>query len=335
MDPPGDQGRIKPRRKGRCTMANAGPCLDGAYGSGRFMIHSMTGFGRAQFEVAGRAFDIEIRSVNHRHIDMRVRLPRFLAEAEPLAKSMIQKGLGRGKVDVTIVPSSQSADENNASVVRVDEGLADRYVEAARSLARRGGLTTELNVSTLLTLPGVVKLSEASVEPEELERALGGGLREALDALLEMRALEGKGLSQEILGRLNTIEGLVEDLSARAGQVVQAAKERLRKRTEQIHQETGLLDEARLHQEIVIAADRLDITEELVRLRSHIEQFRAVLGAAHGEGPVGRRLDFLLQEFGREANTVGSKGNDASIAHQVVELKSEIERIREQVQNIE
>jgi uncharacterized protein (TIGR00255 family) len=299
------------------------------------MIHSMTGFGRSRFEVAGRNFDIEIRSVNHRHIDMRVRLPRFLAEGESLVKSMIQKGVGRGKVDVVIAPSSQSAELSAASVVQVDEALADRYLAAARSLARRGDLKTELDVSTLMTLPGVTKLAEVSVESEELEEVLRKGVREALDALVEMRALEGEGLSREIMGRLDVIEKLVEGLSDRAGQVLEAAKERFRKRTEQIRQETGLLDEARLHQEIVIAADRLDITEELVRLRSHIEQFRGVLGGGREEGPVGRRLDFLLQEFGREANTVGSKGSDASIAHQGVELKSEIERIREQVQNIE
>jgi uncharacterized protein (TIGR00255 family) len=299
------------------------------------MIHSMTGFGRSRFEVAGRAFDIEIRSVNHRHIDMRVRMPRFLAEGESLVKSMIQKGLGRGKVDVVIAPASQSAELSAASMVQVDEALADRYLAAARSLARRGELKTELDISTLMTLPGVTKLAEVSVEPEELEEVLRTGVQEALDALVEMRALEGEGLSREILGRLDVIENLVEGLSDRAGQVLEAAKERLRKRTEQIRQETGLLDEARLHQEIVIAADRLDITEELVRLRSHVEQFRGVLGGTREEGPVGRRLDFLLQEFGREANTVGSKGSDASIAHQVVELKSEIERIREQVQNIE
>ncbi len=299
------------------------------------MIHSMTGFGRSRFEVAGRTFDIEIRSVNHRHIDLRVRLPRFLAEGESLVKSMVQKGVGRGKVDVVIAPSSQSAEMSAASVVQVDEMLADRYLAAARSLARRGELETALDISTLMTLPGVTKLAEVSVESEELDKALRAGVQEALDAFVEMRAIEGGGLSREILGRLDTIENLVDSLSARAGQVLEVAKERLRKRTEQIRQETGLLDEARLHQEIVIAADRLDITEELVRLRSHIEQFRAVLGSAREEGPVGRRLDFLLQEFGREANTVGSKGSDASIAHQVVELKSEIERIREQVQNIE
>jgi len=148
-----------------------------------------------------------------------------------------------------------------------------------------------------------------------------------------MRRSEGAALATELESRLVTVEGLVATLQGRSSEVVEAAKERLRKRTEQIRQETGMLDEARLHQEIVIAADRLDITEELVRLRSHVDQFRSIIDA---EGqPVGRRLDFLLQEMGREANTVGSKANDAPLAHTVVELKTELERIREQVQNVE
>jgi uncharacterized protein (TIGR00255 family) len=135
--------------------------------------------------------------------------------------------------------------------------------------------------------------------------------------------------------RLDRVEALANSIELRSGQVGDAVRDRLRKRTEQLRLETGLLDEARLHQEIVIAADRLDVTEEIVRLRSHIEQFREIVQAAGVGSPVGRRLDFLLQEFGREANTIGSKGSDAPIAHDVVELKAELERIREQVQNIE
>ena len=299
------------------------------------MIHSMTGFGRARFEVEGRAFEIEIRTVNHRHVDIRVRLPRFLAEGEPKVKSIIQKGLGRGKVDVTIASATDSTDEGVSTLVKIDQDLASRYLEAAQSLSAKEGISLGLDVATLMTLPGVVKTFEAEGAPEALDSSLGQGVIEALAALVAMRASEGERLGEELLGRLSTIEDLVDDLSSRSASVLEAAKERLRKRTDQIRQETGLLDEARLHQEIVIAADRLDVTEELVRLKSHIEQFRLFLGGTSEDGPVGRRLDFLLQEFGREANTIGSKANDASIAHQVVELKGEIERIREQVQNIE
>jgi uncharacterized protein (TIGR00255 family) len=165
-----------------------------------------------------------------------------------------------------------------------------------------------------------------------VRRALAEGIRAALDGLAAMRAAEGASLDRELRGRLERIEVLVVAIEARSGDVQRAVRERLRKRADQLREETGLLDEARLHQEIVFAADRLDITEETVRLRSHVEQFRAILDAA---GPAGRRLDFLLQEMGREVNTIGSKGNDAPIAHHVVELKTEVERIREQVQNVE
>jgi uncharacterized protein (TIGR00255 family) len=150
-----------------------------------------------------------------------------------------------------------------------------------------------------------------------------------------MRSQEGASLASEIEGRLDRVEALAEAFEKRAGEVVQAARQRLQRRAEQIRQEVGLLDEARLHQEIVIAADRLDIAEELVRLRSHVQQFRETLAAADRGHPVGRRLDFLLQELGREANTVGSKASDAPLAQDVVELKTELERIREQVQNVE
>jgi uncharacterized protein (TIGR00255 family) len=147
-----------------------------------------------------------------------------------------------------------------------------------------------------------------------------------------MRAAEGAALDRELRGRLARIDELTTDVEGRSGDVQRAVRERLRKRADQLRDETGLLDEARLHQEIVLAADRLDVTEETVRMRSHTAQFRAILDAS---GAVGRRLDFLLQEMGREANTIGSKGGDAPIAHQVVELKTELERIREQVQNVE
>jgi uncharacterized protein (TIGR00255 family) len=157
----------------------------------------------------------------------------------------------------------------------------------------------------------------------------------ALEVLDAMRITEGAALERDLLERLDVVEGLARSLEARAGEVQAAVRERLRRRAEQLRQESGLFDEARLHQEIVLAADRLDVTEEIVRLRSHVEQFRRIAAEGGAGKPVGRRLDFLLQEFGREANTIGSKGSDAPIAHEIVELKAEIERLREQVQNVE
>lgn len=295
------------------------------------MIQSMTGFGRAACERDGVSLEVEARSVNHRHLDVRIRLPRLLADHEPALKQRIQAELSRGKVDVTVSLTA------GASSVRleVDSDLAGQYVGIARDLRAEHGLGEPLGVASLLTLPGVARLVEAEGDPEALVAPLGEAVDEAVTALVTMRAREGASLARELAGRLDRVEALAAAFEKRSEEVVLAARQRLRRRAEQIRQEVGLVDEARLHQEIVIAADRLDITEELARLRSHVEQFRQALSEADRGNPVGRRLDFLLQELGRETNTVGSKANDAPLAQDVVELKTEIERIREQVQNVE
>lgn len=293
------------------------------------MIRSMTGFGRAPFEVEGIPFGVEIRTVNHRHLDLSVRLPRGLAALEPVAKRRLQERFRRGKVEVSVSAPPGAT----AAHLELDAGLARRYLAFAAEL-RAQGVPGELDVARLLALPGVARLVEVPPAEEALEAALGAAVDRAAEAVCAMREAEGRALETELRGRLEGVGRLVSALEARAGGVVEAARERLRRRAEQLRQETGLLDEARLHQEVVIAADRLDVTEELVRLHSHLDQFRAVLDGA-GDEPVGRRLDFLLQELGREANTVGSKGSDAEAAHLVVELKTELERLREQVQNVE
>ncbi|HIF95288.1 MAG TPA: YicC family protein [Myxococcales bacterium] len=295
------------------------------------MIYSMTGFGRARREAGGLGLEVEMRSVNHRHLDLRVRLPRILADQESTLKKRIQTGLSRGKVDVTVSLTMTNA----KPVLEFDEGIAAQYVEASNLLRERHSLTDALDVASLLGLPGVTRVVEAGVDAEVFLAPLEGAIDEALEAMIAMRATEGESLATELEGRLSTISALAEAFERRAEEVLVIAKQRLTKRTEQIRQDVGLLDDARLHQEIVIAADRLDITEELVRLQSHVAQFRQTLSSAGPGQPVGRRLDFLLQELGREANTVGSKANDAPLAQDVVELKTELERIREQVQNIE
>ncbi len=296
------------------------------------MILSMTGFGRASLRLASLGFEIEVRSVNHRHLDTRVRVPRILSICEADLRARIQQRIGRGKIDLTI---SASDDSSVLARVDIDQGVAAEYGRVARELVGIDGVEGSLTVDTLIGLPGVARLAEPDFPADELLNALLGGVDQALDALVAMRASEGKAIERDLMLRLDRVEALADSIDQRAGLVCDAVRDRLRRRTERLRLETGLLDEARLHQEIVIAADRLDITEEIVRLRSHIEQFREIVQAAGVDVPVGRRLDFLLQEFGREANTIGSKGSDAPIAHDVVELKSELERIREQVQNVE
>ena len=291
----------------------------------------MTGFGRATREQGGVGLEVEARSVNHRHLDLRIRLPRALADQETGLKQRVASRLSRGKVDVTVNLVLGTATPR----LEIDEAIAAQYVEAAGRLRAAHALGDGLDVSSLLSLPGVTNLVETEVDPEQLVAPLKAAIDEAVGALIAMRVTEGESLAAEFEGRLQTVSGLADAFEARANEVVEVAKQRLRKRAEQIEREVGLMDEARLHQEIVIAADRLDITEELVRLRSHVDQFRETLAAAGAGEPVGRRLDFLLQELGRETNTVGSKANDAPLAQDVVELKTELERIREQVQNVE
>jgi uncharacterized protein (TIGR00255 family) len=296
------------------------------------VIRSMTGFGRAAFELEGLAFNLEIRTVNHRHLDVRVKLPKFLADAEAELKGLVQRRLQRGKADASI---TLSGDAHAITRLEVDSEVAQQYVAAAEGLRQAGTVTGEIEISQLLALPGVTRFIEVGLPEDALKAAALTAMGSALDALDEMRLREGEALERDFQQRLARVLELVAAFEARSELVVEAVRERLRKRSEQLTRDTGLVDEARIHQEIVIAADRMDISEEIVRLKSHVDQFRAILGEADAGTSVGRRLDFLLQELGREANTVGSKAADAPLAHEVVELKTELERIREQVQNVE
>jgi uncharacterized protein (TIGR00255 family) len=294
-------------------------------------MRSMTGFGRASFELDELPCDVEVRSVNHRYLDVRVRVPRLLAAFEGEVRSRIQARFGRGKFDLSVnMPGNTAASQR----VEVDVDAARQYLEAAEAL-RRDGVEGGLDLGTLLGLPGVSRFAEQEYSADALRDALFGAVDAALEALEKMRAVEGAALQEDLEERVADVERSAGVLEARSGEVQKVVRERLRRRAGQLEQETGLLDEARLYQEIVFAADRLDITEEIVRLRSHVDQFRAIVSKGDGGKPVGRRLDFLLQEFGREANTIGSKGSDAPIAHEIVELKAQIERLREQVQNVE
>lgn len=296
------------------------------------MIQSMTGFGGASLRAGSLAFDIEVRSVNHRHLDTRLRMPRPLSACETELRNRIQQRIGRGKVDAVITSAEGSAPPAR---LEISLAVAQEYARVAAQLRDIDGVDGSLTADTLIGLPGVARLVEPELPATELLEALLVGLDEALDALLEMRTREGSAIERDLLVRLELLEALTASLSKRSVVVREAARERLHKRAHELELETGLIDEARLHQEIVIAADRLDLSEEIVRLDSHLVQFREIVASAKPGHPVGRRLDFLLQELGREVNTIGSKGSDASMAHEVVEFKTELERIREQVQNVE
>jgi uncharacterized protein (TIGR00255 family) len=292
----------------------------------------MTGFGRASFAVGGLAFEVEMRSVNHRYLDARVKLPRLLVAFEGELRARLQARLDRGKVDLSVTSPGGGSP---APRLEIDLEVARQYLRAARDLHEGEGVVGEIGVAGLLALPGVARFVEPELSADALREGLLGAVDAALEAADAMRAREGDALLRDLSQRLARVVELVASVEARGEIVQQGVRERLRRRAEQLRQEVGIVDEVRLHQEIVIAADRLDVAEELVRLRRHVEQFRRILDEAGPGKPVGRRLDFLLQEFGREANTIGSKASDGPVAHTIVELKTEIERLREQVQNLE
>ena len=294
------------------------------------MIRSMTGFGRASFEAEGASLSVELRTVNHRHLDLSLRLPRPLSGLEAELRPILAARFSRGKLDLTVSAPAGSA----RSDVTLDSDLAGRYLEWARTLSGAGAGTSEPTPAELLALPGVVRVAEHTFDEEAVRPALREAVDQAAAAAALMREREGEALARELGARLAQVRVLGEAVSARSGEVVAAVRERLAKRAAQLREETGGADESRLMQEIVIAADRMDVTEEVVRLASHVAQFQSTLDA-DGSAPVGRKLEFLLQEMLREANTIGSKAADAPIAHRVVELKTELERMREQVLNVE
>ena len=233
------------------------------------MIRSMTGFGRASFEVEQVTFGVEVRTLNHRHLDLNVRLPRFLSDRELGIKKSLQGRFGRGKVEISI---GLEGGNSVHTQLEVDQDLAEQYLGAADALRRKEGVGGDLDVVALLALPGVSRLKEYEFAAENLDEALFSAVDEAVSAAEAMRIAEGGALQRELQSRLDTIAALVEELESRSSLVQEAVRERLRKRTEQLQQETGLVDEARLHQEIVLAADRLDVAEELALSLIHISE---------------------------------------------------------------
>ncbi len=292
----------------------------------------MTGYGDAEFEVAGATLSIEVRSVNHRHFDLRLRVPGGLAAIEPALRAQIAARIARGKVDASLRFAGGAAPIDR---IELNLDAADQYLEAARALETRHGLGAGVDARVLLTLPGVARPVERDFDEEALAAAASEALGTALDALVAMRAAEGAALARDLRDRVMRSRGYLEQIEERAHKVQEAVREKLRRRALRLAEEIDAVDEGRIHQEIVHAADRLDVAEEIVRLHSHLDQFDGLLEGAQPGQALGRRLDFLLQEMAREANTIGSKISDASAAHLVVELKNEFERVREQVQNVE
>ena len=293
------------------------------------MVKSMTGYGRARETRNGRDITIEVRSVNNRYLDCTAKMPRPYIFAEDRIKTAVQAAVSRGKVDVFITVDSLGAEE---SVVVVNEPLVRSYVDALERLAELAGINRRLDTAyDLARLPDVLTVTKAEEDLDTISADLCEVLGQALEAYHTMRQTEGMRLAEDILGRLDTIETLTAHVEERSPQTVAAYRDKLTARMQEVLQSTTI-DEGRILTEAAIFADKVAVDEETVRLRSHLSQLREML---QSDIPVGRKLDFLIQEINREVNTIGSKCTDLAIARDVVELKAEIEKIREQVQNIE
>ena len=292
------------------------------------MVKSMTGYGRAREMKNGRDITVELRSVNNRYLDQTVKMPRAYLFAEDAVKAKVQGAVSRGKVDVFITIDSTGADE---TVVTVNENLARGYYDALTRLKEMFTLEGEVSPSTLAKFPDVLTVSKAEEDLESISADICAVLDDAIAAYNNMRAVEGQKLAEDIGGRVTTIETVVGKVEERSPQTVQEYRDKLTAKMQEVLQSTTI-DEGRILQEAAIYADKIAVDEETVRLRSHIAQLRAML---QNDQPMGRKMDFLIQEVNRECNTIGSKCNDLAIAQDVVNMKAEVEKIREQVQNIE
>ena len=294
------------------------------------MIRSMTGYGRGRSERDEMAFVVEIRSVNHRYGDVTVKAPRMLLGYENDIRKRVGLDLKRGKIDVFI---SQDQQAMAGAMPVVNRPLAKAYVDLFQQIKKEYHLGGEVPLSLLVGQRDVVMVQEADPDDDRLKLVLDAALDDALAGIIAMRDREGVAMEQDIRQRLAATQVVLDAIAERATQVVGAWRQKLSERLARSAADIQV-DPQRLAQEVAIFAERCDITEEITRFRSHVDQFMHLLNDDQDE-PVGRKLDFLVQELNRETNTIGSKANDADLARQVVDIKAELEKIREQVQNIE
>ncbi|MCA1825460.1 MAG: YicC/YloC family endoribonuclease [Myxococcales bacterium] len=292
------------------------------------MIRSMTGFGAGRGEAGGEALTVELRAVNGKFCEVKPRLPRELASLEPELVKAIKARISRGMIDVFVRRDAAGA---RGLTPKTDLPLAAAYAKALRELKDELGLAGEPSVHDIAAMEGVLTLGEAAADAEKLAAALRAALHDALDALDQMRRREGEALAADLAARLSNIEAQARQVQQLAPLQIEAARDRLTARIAELTR--GIpLDPSRLAQEVALIADRTDVAEELTRLASHLAQARGLIGS---DAPAGRKLEFLVQEVNREINTIGSKSQHAGIAQLVVDLKAELERVREQVQNVE
>lgn len=292
------------------------------------MIKSMTGYGGAKGSVEGLEISVELKSVNNRYLDTSVRLPRSFLFAEDAVKAAVQQHISRGKVDVFISVDSSAAED---MIVKVNEPLLKGYIQAISQISRDYGLSNDITAMSVSRFPGVLSVEKKDLDAEAITAGIISVAETALADFDAMRLREGEKLRDDVLSKLETIDSLVTLVEQESPKTLADYRARLESRMAEVLGSAGI-DENRILAEAAIFADRIAVDEETVRLRSHMSQLKTMIS---GNSPTGRKIDFLIQEFNREANTIGSKCQSSHVAHVVVDLKSEIEKIREQIQNIE
>ena len=292
------------------------------------MIKSMTGFGRCEVMSGPRKFTVELKSVNHRYLDVNIRMPKKLNFFEASIRSLLKQYAGRGKIDVFITYEDTS--ENQVSL-NYNAFLAAEYLRYFRQMEEEFGLENDVRVSTLLRCPEVITMEEQSEDEEELWSGLKEALEGAFGQFVETRTTEGENLKRDIMDKLGGMEKVVAVIEEHSPEIVAVYREKLEAKVGELLKDTQI-DESRIAAEVIIFADKICTDEEVVRLKSHISHMRSTLGEAEG---VGRKLDFIAQEMNREANTILSKANDLEVSNCAINLKTEIEKVREQIQNIE
>ncbi len=293
------------------------------------MIQSMTGFGRCEIVDGDRRFTVEIKGVNHRYLDVSVHMPKKLNFFETEVRNVLKQRIQRGKIDLMIGYEDQSEAENS---LQYNEGLAREYLTYLRQMAETFSLEDDIRVSTLSRYPEVLTMEDQPVNEEELWNGLKKALDGALDQFVENRTKEGENLREDLLGKLDGLLDIVSQIEERAPQILAEYRENLENKVKELLEDTEI-DDGRIASEVVMYADKICTDEELVRLRSHIEHMKETLNS--GEDGIGRQLDFITQEMNRESNTILSKANDLETSNLGIGLKTEIEKIREQIQNIE
>ena len=292
------------------------------------MIKSMTGFGRCEVSENDRKFTVEMKSVNHRYLDVNIKMPKKLNFFESAIRALLKDYIQRGKVDIFITYEDMT--ENNVSI-KYNKDLAAEYLKYLREMADEFSLDDDIRVSSLSRYPEVFTMEEQTIDEEGIWKTLEKAMKGAAEGFVETRIKEGENLRNDLVGKLDGMLAHVEFIQERSPQIIAEYKEKLEDKVKELLADVKV-DENRLLMEVTIFADKVCVDEEIVRLKSHIETTKATLQAG---GSMGRKLDFIAQEMNREANTILSKANDLEISNRAIELKTEIEKVREQIQNIE